>query len=635
MADKYLDTLKRYWGYDEFRGVQRQIIDSIAAGRDTLGLMPTGGGKSITFQVPTLANKGLCLVITPLIALMKDQVANLRARGVLAAAIYSGMKQQEIVDTLENCIFGPYRFLYVSPERLGSPLFQTKLRKMPITLITVDESHCISQWGYDFRPAYLQIAKVRHLLPGVPMLALTATATPPVAQDIQRQLEFKMPNCIQMSFARSNLSYVVRKTADKLDELFHILDNVQGSTIVYVRNRKRTTDIARELIDRGIEAVAYHAGINPDLKDKRQLQWQQDEKRVMVATNAFGMGIDKPDVRLVVHYDIPDNIEAYFQEAGRAGRDGRPAFAVMLHAPQDENILQRRVGDTFPTLEYVTDVYDALCDYYEMAEDTGEGWTTTFDLDAFCLKTKRFPVPVLSALELLTAAQYIRFRPEHEEASRVQITLDKRSLYHRDFQDERLDLLLTELLRHYTGIFQDYIQVSEQWLGESLGWKRQEVYEVLRALSYEGVLHYIPSKKVSTITFICSRIDKYDLLFANRVYFDKKRRYEQRIQSMIYFIKEEEICRSAVLLRYFGEQGADTCGQCDICLEQKHQRAMTSEEENKYADRLLEILPGSGLTVQEIGDQMPSIRHAQLTQLLYKMVAKEDVIEAEGRIYRK
>ncbi len=635
MVDKYLATLKSYWGYDEFRGVQRQIIDSIASGRDTLGLMPTGGGKSITFQVPTLAHNGLCLVVTPLIALMKDQVENLRSRGVLAAAIYSGMTQQEIIDTLENCIFGPYRFLYVSPERLSSSLFQTKVRRMPVTLITVDESHCISQWGYDFRPAYLQIAKIRHLLPGVPILALTATATPPVAQDIQRQLEFKMPNCIQMSFARSNLSYVVRKTADKLDELFHILHHVQGSTIVYVRNRKRTIDIARELVEHGIEAVAYHAGINPDLKDKRQCQWQQDEKRVMVATNAFGMGIDKPDVRLVVHYDIPDNIEAYFQEAGRAGRDGKTAFAVMLHAPHDENILQRRIGDSFPDLEYITDVYDALCDYYEMAEGTGEGWTTTFDLDAFCLQTKRFPVPVLSALELLTSAKYIQFRPEHEDASRVQIVLDKRSLYDRDFHNEKLDLLLTELLRHYTGIFQDYVQISEQWLGEVLGWSRHEVYETMRLLTFEGVLHYIPSKKVSTITFNCGRVDKYDLLFANRVYFDKKRRYEQRIQSMIYFIKEEEVCRATVLLRYFGEQGGEPCGQCDICLAKKNQHTMSADEENACADRLMQLLPSSGLTVQEIGDQMPSFRHAQLTHLLYKMVQKGDLIEADGRIYRK
>ena len=378
----YKEILKRYWGYDNFRGIQEEIIESIGNGHDTLGLMPTGGGKSITFQVPALSKDGICIVITPLIALMKDQVRNLRERGIKAIAVYSGMTREEIIVALENCIFGDYKFLYISPERLDTEIFRTKLRNMKVSMITVDESHCISQWGYDLRPAYLKIAEIRQLLPDVPVLALTATATPEVVDDIQRKLEFRESSQVfRMSFERKNLAYIVRPTENKQEELLHILNKVKGSAIVYTRNRKRTREVAELLNDNNLTATFYHAGLNNDVKDLRQKEWLQEEKRVMVATNAFGMGIDKPNVRIVIHMDMPDSPEAYFQEAGRAGRDGQKAYAVLLYAKSDKVNLKKRITDTFPDKDYIRDVYENLQYYFQMAMGDGLGCTLTFNLD--------------------------------------------------------------------------------------------------------------------------------------------------------------------------------------------------------------------------------------------------------------
>lgn len=491
----YKAILQTYWGYDSFRGIQEEIINSIGSGRDTLGLMPTGGGKSITFQVPAMAQEGLCLVITPLIALMKDQVNHLRARNIKAAAIYSGMTREEIVITLENCIFGDYKFLYISPERLGTEIFQTKLRRMHISFITVDESHCISQWGYDFRPAYLQISQIRQLLPEVPILALTATATPEVVKDIQRQLQFKQENVFQMSFERPNLAYVVRKAENKFTQLIHILNRIEGSAIVYARNRKSTKDIAKLLQENHITAEFYHAGLTDSEKDERQNKWQRNESRVMVATNAFGMGIDKPDVRIVLHMDMPDSPEAYFQEAGRAGRDGQKAYAVLLYSPHDKTIANKRITDTFPDKDYIKKTYEQLCYYYQMAVGDGFECTYEFSLEAFCRNFKRFPVPTNSALKLLSRCGYIDYTDEEETTSRVIFILNKEELYKLREQDEEVELLLQALLRNYTGLFSDYTHIDESQLSKKTGLTRQQIYNGLLALSCKRVIQYRPAKK--------------------------------------------------------------------------------------------------------------------------------------------
>ena len=461
----YKEILKQYWNYDNFRGIQEEIIESIGKGHDTLGLMPTGGGKSITFQVPALAQPGLCLVITPLIALMKDQVRNLRDRGIKALAVYSGMTREEIVVALENCIFGDYKFLYISPERLDTDIFRAKLRNMKINMITVDESHCISQWGYDFRPAYLKISEIRELLPTVPVLALTATATPEVVKDIQTKLGFREDSRIfRMSFERKNLAYIVRNTESKQEELLHILNSVSGSAIVYTRNRKRTREVAELLVNNEITATFYHAGLNNDVKDQRQKSWLSGESRVMVATNAFGMGIDKPDVRLVIHVDLPDSPEAYFQEAGRAGRDGQKAYAVLLYAKSDKATLSKRITDTFPDKEYIRKVYEDVNYYFQMAMGDGLGCTFAFNLDEFCRNFKHFPVQADSALKILTRAGYLEYTDEQDNASRILFTIHRDELYKLRETDPETEKLINVILRSYTGLFTDYAYINEDSL---------------------------------------------------------------------------------------------------------------------------------------------------------------------------
>jgi len=459
-VDRYSEILKEYWGYTDFRGIQRDIIESIGSGRDTLGLMPTGGGKSITFQVPALAQEGVCIVITPLIALMKDQVANLKKRGIKAAAIYSGLTRNEIIVTLENCIFGGVKLLYVSPERLSTEIFLLKLRHIQVSFITVDEAHCISQWGYDFRPSYLTITDIRKVLPGIPVLALTATATPQVVKDIQDKLGFKEENAFRMSFERKNLAYVVRRTEDKNGELTHILKSVKGSAIVYTRSRRKTKEIAEYINNEGIKALHYHAGLENADKDKRQKLWSNDDIRVIVATNAFGMGIDKPDVRVVIHVDLPDSPEAYFQEAGRAGRDGLKAYAVLLYNENDKRKLLKRVADTFPEKDYIKIVYEHLAYFYQIAMGSGMGCTHEFNIDAFCHSYKHFPIQVNSALKILSRSGYIEYNEENDNAARIMFLVTKSDLYRLDELSEAENKVVEALLRDYGGLFADYVYID-------------------------------------------------------------------------------------------------------------------------------------------------------------------------------
>ena len=630
--NKYQEILKQYWGYDSFRDLQEEIITSIGERKDTLGLMPTGGGKSITFQVPALAQEGICIVITPLIALMKDQVQNLRKRGIKAMAIYSGMSRQEILTALENCIFGNYKFLYISPERLDTEIFRIKLRSMKVSMITVDESHCISQWGYDFRPAYLKIAEIRDLLPSVPVLALTATATPEVVKDIQSRLKFREENVFRMSFERKNLAYIVRKTDNKTGELLHILRRIEGSAIIYVRNRRRTKEITELLMNENITADFYHAGLDNAVKDIRQKRWQNGEVRVMVATNAFGMGIDKPDVRIVIHLDLPDSPEAYFQEAGRAGRDGEKAYAVILYAKSDKTTLHKRVADTFPEKEYILNVYEHLQYYYQMAMGDGFQCVREFNLEEFCRKFKYFPVPVDSALKMLTQAGYLEYTDEQDNSSRIFFTIRRDELYKLHEMGKEAEALIQAILRSYTGVFTDYAYISEESLAVRTGLTRQQIYAILVTLTKRRIVDYIPHKKTPYIIYTRERMELHDVHIPTSIYEDRKIRYEARIKAMEEYVTTENICRSRMLLRYFGEKNEHNCKQCDVCLSHHANNHLSETSFEELKRQVLFILNKKKLTPADIANQVDAEKEDIGKVIQYLL--EEGVLKIEeGMIY--
>lgn len=561
--------LKKYWGYDEFREMQADIIHSVLGGNDTLGLMPTGGGKSITFQVPTMAVDGMSLVVTPIISLMKDQVDNLVSRGIKATYLYAGLSMSEVRRTYEKCINGKYKFLYVSPERLGSDTFIDRLKQMPVKLIVVDEAHCISQWGYDFRPSFLKIAEVRKVFPKVPVLALTATAPPAVVTDIMRSLNFKAPNVFRKSFSRPNISYVVRHTEEKMAEMVHILSSVGGSGIVYVRSRRKAKEIADILKASRISADFYHAGLSIEEKNDKQNKWSSGECRVMVATNAFGMGIDKADVRIVVHVDVPNSIEEYYQEAGRAGRDGKRSYAVLLVKPTDKRTLARHITDSYPEKDFIRHVYELTGDFLNVAP--GEGYQRVYDFNftLFC-RTYKLPVlPTHSALHILTQAGYIEFVEEIETQSRVMILAEKEALYNIPTTVPQADTVLQALLRSYSGLFADYVYINEAVIAYRYGLTEETIYSALLELTRLHILHYVPRKRTPYVVYTTSREEARDVLIPIAVYEDLKKRMSQRIDAVVNYAFGPVDCRENTMLRYFGESKTDTCGHCDVCIDRR------------------------------------------------------------------
>ncbi len=592
-------ALKRHWGYDSFRPLQEEIILSVMEGRDTLALLPTGGGKSVCFQVPALVMGGLCVVVSPLIALMKDQVEHLRARRVKAAAIYSGMRQSEVQAAIDNCLFDPeYRFLYVSPERLQTEAFRVNFARMPVSLIAVDEAHCISQWGYDFRPPYLEIAEIRKLFPAVPVLALTATATPEVVKDIQFRLGFKTENVFQKSFKRTNLTYFVVYEEDKNSRMLRIMDRYPGSGIVYVRNRRKTAETAEFLRGHGISADHYHAGLDPRERDRRQQSWMKGETRVMVATNAFGMGIDKPDVRFVVHLDLPDTLEAYFQEAGRGGRDEQPAVAILLYDNNDVAQLKRNFTFSFPEPDRVREVYRELCQSFRIELGSGAGKAFPFSMDEHARNVRMNATQYFNALKLLNNVGAILVSEHLREKSELQFRIpgDHLIKYYKERPD--MEPLVTTILRSYAGVFSQFTSIDEKLLASRLETTEEAVVENLKVLRSEKVIAYQPQSNIPLIVFLKDRVDEKYLYFDKKIYDFRKEKAAERLAAVENYVRTDNVCRSQLLLQYFGEWDSTPCGGCDVCRRREVLRVRNKDFE-EIADRV-KMLKQQGRNPKEI-----------------------------------
>lgn len=617
------ELLKQYWNYEEFRSLQEEIIRAVLSGKDTLALMPTGGGKSITYQVSALAMEGMGLVITPLIALMKDQVEDLKARNIPAEALYTGMAPDQVESVINKCIYNGIKFLYISPERLASEKFRTRLKQMQVGLIAVDEAHCISQWGYDFRPSYLRIAEVRTFFPQAPVLALTATATPEVVRDIQKQLNFHEEYVLSKSFRRDNLAYVVRKVNNKLDELLHILSRVQGSAIVYVRKRDRAEELSRFLNENGIGSDFYHAGLSPLLREKKQEDWKDNLVRVMVSTNAFGMGIDKPDVRVVVHFDIPDSPEAYFQEAGRAGRDGQKAYAVLLCNEATVTALKERITQGYPDKSFIRRVYECLGNYFQIAEGAGEGFAFEFDVIDFIRNFKLDQVRTLSALNILQVGGYLECTTDVNSRSRICFLVSRERLDSYVPGNEFTERLLILLMRRYAGIFVQYIYLNEQALADELGANRRRVYEALITLARVKIISYVPGNDRPYVVYHQPRLPVGYVTIGKEAYEDRKKAYEGKVREMVRYIEEPDTCRQLSLIRYFGQKETIPCGICDVCLQNKKPRP----DRKAIRDSLLEILGRQDMELKAL------VREVQGDEK--EVLAQIRVLLDENRIYYK
>ncbi|MBK8042633.1 MAG: RecQ family ATP-dependent DNA helicase [Haliscomenobacter sp.] len=630
MTQRPIDILRQYWGYDQFRPLQEDIIQSVLDGKDTLALLPTGGGKSLCFQVPALCMPGVCIVVSPLIALMKDQVFQLQKRNIPAAAIYSGMPYREIDRIFDNAVYGGLRLLYLSPERLTTELAKERIRRMPVNLLAVDEAHCISQWGYDFRPPYLEIARIREWMPKVPALALTATATPEVVEDIQEKLEFQKKNVFQKSFARENLAYVVRHTEGKEAQLADILSKVPGSGVVYVRNRRRTKETADYLKHLGISADYYHAGLTHEQRSAKQDAWIQNRTRIIVSTNAFGMGIDKPDVRTVVHLELPDSLEAYFQEAGRAGRDGRKAFAVLLYNDNDRRQLEKQYQQAFPELAEIRRVYQAIGSFLQLATGAGKGESYDFDLSAFAQAYQFDPVAAFHALKVLEQEGWIALTEAVVQPSTVQILVDKDQLYDYQLRHPELDKILKVLLRTYQGAFSGPIHLQEKRLAGFLKIPLDALRQGLVRMHQENILEYLPQKEKPQLVFLKERVDVRQLGIDHQRYGFLRNRHLERIRQAVGYAQDSD-CRSRFLLAYFGEKEAPACGACDLCLERK-KTGLTEEGFARYRQKIRLVLRHEPLSAREILDAFAPKAQDDVLRTLEYLLQEGIVVEKDQRI---
>lgn len=607
----YTEILQKYWGYSSFRSIQEEIILSVAEKKDTLGLMPTGGGKSITFQVYSLTQPGICLVITPLIALMKDQVENLSQLGIKALAIYSGMTREEIKVALDNATWGDYKFLYLSPERLMSERFLERVKQMDVNLITVDEAHCISQWGYDFRPSYLKIAEFRQYFPDVSILALTATATSKVVDDIQNKLLFPQKNLLKKSFKRDNLIYKVRNEEDKNGYLVRMLKQTKGSGVVYTRSRKKTKEIAELLEAEGISATYYHAGLSTESRNNRQDAWLNGKSQIIVATNAFGMGIDKPNVRFVIHADVPDSIEAYFQEAGRAGRDGNKAMAILLYNQTDSVRLKKGIAEKFPPVEQIKRIYNALCNYLQLPVGFGKGMTYDFDLADFAKKYHFSIIHTFSALKILERDGFLELTDELNRPSMIHFRVSRDDLYRFQVANSKFDSFIKLLLRSYTGMFTEYKAISEELLASRANTNKEIVFKYLNALDTQKIVHYIPQKTTPFIVLSRERIHESKLVISKENYELRKKQYEKQVEAILHYASSTSKCRNQLLLDYFDEKNPARCGECDVCMALNDLGISTTEFDRIRSDIKTEL------------QKNPLLRH----ELFFKLKGNEEHIQ--------
>ncbi|MBR5491564.1 MAG: RecQ family ATP-dependent DNA helicase [Alistipes sp.] len=594
-------TLQKYWGYSEFRLSQEAIIHSVMEGRDTLALMPTGGGKSLTYQVPTLAREGLCIVITPLIALMKDQVDRLRRMGVNAVAIHSGLSYTQIDIALDNCVYGDVKFLYVAPERLATEAFRLRVQRMNVSLLAVDEAHCISQWGYDFRPSYLRIAEIRKMLPDTPILALTASATKMVADDIMARLGFAEQNIIRSSFARPNLSYAVRHTDDKTEQLLRVIHNVQGAGIVYMRSREGCEQLATELQKQGISASYYHAGLPHAERSLRQEEWTEGKVRIMVATNAFGMGIDKADVRFVVHYTMCDSLESYYQEAGRAGRDGKRSYALLLVSSDDDSKIVKRFDAEFPPLEEIKSIYEKTCDFIQVAVGDGYQASFLFNIHDFCRREHLYIGKVRAALKLLEQNGYMTLTEELENPARILFCVSRDELYRIRVGRNELDHIIRTILRLYDGIFTEFRAINEQVIASTSGYTIEKVKELLKRMWQMRIIRYIPSNNSPILFMNEERLPTKDLYISPDTYLHRKNLMAERFENMRLYASSESECRSVILQRYFGDNKAEACGTCDVCLAARRRQRIDAEQ---IATSVIELLKNESMDVRELCRQI-------------------------------